>query len=100
MLDKPTIFQQDRFANDRKELRIHHHIVLNLRAAFAANILEKWALVAGRVEGEDSAGRSIIRNMPASEAVDFACNAADEAFNEFEKRGWLVEVPLPGKEEG
>lgn len=65
----------------------------NQRARLAIVMIEKMALAIGKIEGEDSAGRAILDNMPPREVVERACDIADLAGDEFEKRGWLIKVP-------
>lgn len=83
------------FGTSRKpvEVMIHERKTPDNRARLAMQCIERWAMVAGEVDGEDSAGRSKLRRMTAEELVGHACDAAERAFSEFEKRGWLIEVP-------
>ena len=72
---------------------LHNRIAHNNRAAFAREIIGRFALVSGSPDGEDSAGRARLRKETATEIVDFACDVAERSYNEFEKRGWLEQVP-------
>lgn len=63
------------------------------RAFFAMQCIERWGLVAGTPDGEDTAGRSKLRKMSAAEVVQDACEVARIAYEEFSKRGWLIAVP-------
>ena len=63
------------------------------RAQFAMKLLEHFAIVAGETEGEDTAGRSKARLQSVEEAVTRAINIADLAFDEFDKHGWLIDIP-------
>ena len=79
-----------------------HCTVYNLEfesreARFAMACIERWGMVAGEIDGEDSAGRSKLRRLSVEEVVTGACDTAHRAYEEFEKRGWLI--PLPGYEE-
>lgn len=62
-------------------------------ARLAMAILEKWAMVQGEPDGEDSAGRSKLGLMPVKKVVSRACDIAGTAMDEFRKRGWLVGIP-------
>ena len=72
---------------------IHHRHVPNGRAAFAMQMMERWAPVAGDTDGEDTAGRQKGRRMTAKEITAHCCDVAEEAFAEFERRGWFFAVP-------
>lgn len=76
---------------------IHGTKALQGTARLAATLIERWGLVAAEVEGEDSAGRAKIRRLTPDELVRDACNTAEAAWDEFEKRGWLLDIPLPVK---
>lgn len=67
----------------------------NARARMATTLIEKWGMMAFRDDGEDSAGRMKIATLTPEEVVDRACNTADLALLEFEKRGWLSKLPGP-----
>jgi hypothetical protein len=67
------------------------------RLEFAKEIISRFALIAGDDNGEDSAGRAKARRQTPGEIVSFACDTAEKAFEEFEKRGWLM--PLPDYQE-
>jgi hypothetical protein len=64
-------------------------------AELAARMIERWGCVAGEMDGEDSAGRQKIRLATADELVGRACDVAAKMFEEFTKRGWVVDIPLP-----
>lgn len=79
-----------------KGLHINHRplVGLNSRAAFALNVIERFALIAARAEGEDSTGKQKLENLTPNEIVQHSCDVADAAFNEFEKRGWSTKLPM------
>ena len=64
------------------------------RAQFAMELVAR-SITVGSDAGEDSAGRAKARPTPPEEMAERACEIADAAFNEFEKRGWLLELPAP-----
>jgi len=78
---------------------IHSTKALQSVARLACALIERWGLVAGEIDGEDSAGRSKLRRLTPEELVKDACATADAAWSEFEARGWLLEVPIPVKSE-
>ena len=79
--------------NQRDVYRISQTVHMNQRAKFATIMLEKWAAVSAEMDGEDSAGRQKVRRMPPAEIVAYVCDVAQEAFNEFDQRGWLYPTP-------
>lgn len=68
-------------------------------AETALRLATEWGLMAWTADGEDSAGRSKSRGMTPTEIVQHACDTAAELWAEFEKRDWLLELPLPRTEE-
>ena len=62
-------------------------------ALFALQCVERWAMVAGESDGEDSSGRAKLRRMTPDELVDHACETASALSVEFTRRGWLVVLP-------
>lgn len=65
----------------------------DLRATFALSCIEKWGMVAGEASGEDSAGRQKMRRATPAEIASHACDCAEAAFTEFEKRKWQFKLP-------
>lgn len=60
---------------------------LEARAEIALNLIERWGLVAGRLEGEDSEGRAAYDNMPPGLVVERAFALADCFMDAAERRG-------------
>uniref|UniRef100_A0A6H1ZB18 Uncharacterized protein n=1 Tax=viral metagenome TaxID=1070528 RepID=A0A6H1ZB18_9ZZZZ len=77
------------------EVSIYHTKFPNLRAVLASELLARWGLVVARPDGEDTAGRQKAALMSPAEIVERACNVADLAISEMEKRDWFLEVPAP-----
>jgi hypothetical protein len=71
----------------------HAKVMLDPRATFVLQCIERWAMVAGEPNGEDSAGRQRLRRLTPSEIVDHATKCAAAAFAAFEEQGWAVKVP-------
>lgn len=74
---------------------VYQKNVLDRRAEIALIMIEKWGMVAGYTDGEDSAGRSKIELMPVDQLVERAFSTAEVAYAEIERRGWLLEIPAP-----
>lgn len=64
-----------------------------MTANLAMQIVERWALVAGEPDGEDSAGRQKMKLPAAATLVARAFDLAEAAFAEAAKRDHLVDVP-------
>ena len=80
--------------NQRDAYLISRTMQMNQRASFASSMLERWAAVSVDIDGEDSAGRQKVQRMPPAEIVSYVCEVSQEAFDEFDRRGWLY--PMPG----
>ena len=72
---------------------MHERKVPDPRARFAMALIERWGMVTGETDGEDSAGRQRIRLQSVEEVTERACGCATAAFAAFEKRGWLIAMP-------
>lgn len=70
--------------------------VLNLKARLSATLIEKWGMVAGIPDGEDSAGRSKLRLLTPQEVVDRATETADIVVDAFRTLGWVAASPSLG----
>lgn len=80
------------------EVAIHTKIVGDPRAQCAQQFMDRWGMIAGVPEGEDSAGRSKVRLMTVEELVTRACESSNALFAELERRGWLLSIPAPKPE--
>ena len=72
---------------------INMRTIVNLEAKFAEEIMIRLSLISAKENGEDSAGRQKLRTLTDEEVVQRACNIAELAYREFEKRDWLIDVP-------
>lgn len=64
-------------------------------ACLAADIATRFALVAAMPDGEDSAGRQKLRLPTAEELAARSCDIAAALFDQFDKRGMLLDLPAP-----
>jgi hypothetical protein len=71
----------------------HMTVALNQRALLAVQLVERWGMVAGAPDGEDSAGRQRLRMMSPDEMVVRATATANQLFWAFGDCGWMYEVP-------
>lgn len=83
------------FDSRHTNIVIYRRTALTMRADLAAHMIERWGAVAAESNGEDSAGRHKLRLATPDELVQRACDIADRAVSEFEKRGWIVALPDP-----
>lgn len=84
--------------------RDSHARVLSLqRTAFsmkgdmAWDLMKRFSVIAADLEGEDSTGRAQYGLLDPAQVVVRACEIAEQAWSEFESRGWLQELPAPEK---
>lgn len=77
------------------EVLIFKRVAENQLAAVALALVERWGMVAGAPDGEDSAGRARGRLQTPIELVTRACETAAALYDELERRGWLMDVPAP-----
>ena len=85
--------KHDKYSTDQPEMALLAKQALAEEARFALACIERWAMVAGELDGEDSAGRSKLRRMTPDELVRHACDSTQIAFSEFETRGWVRSLP-------
>ena len=79
--------------NSIKKMTVHDTEVFNTEARFASALIERWGLVTGKIDGEDSAGRAILKECSPEEVVNKACETAELAMQSFRRRGWMVTAP-------
>lgn len=77
------------------EVGIFNTQVLQPAAALAQELLARWGMVSAVEDGEDSAGRAKVRLQGPQEMVMRACATAELAYQEFKKRGWVLDLPDP-----
>lgn len=87
------IISEDFGRNSAKKFTIHETEILNQEARLACALIEKWGMVTGQIDGEDTAGRALLRECSPSEVVNRACTIVNDAMVEFRKRGWVVIGP-------
>ena len=64
--------------------------LLEARANFAAQLIERFGLVAGRDDGEDSVGRRALKLLDPQEVVDRAFAISNAFFDRAEADGGIV----------
>lgn len=100
--DSLNYIERPLFRKGSTEVVICHTKLPSHQGRFAEELMRHLAIVAAVPDGEDSLGRQKFRLMTEEEAVTRATKMAELAWAEFEKRNWILEVPLPkvGNTEG
>lgn len=65
--------------------------MMNLKAQLAISLIEKWGLVASKVEGETSNGGNRLLVMTPKEMVGRAMDTAERAVDDMMAMGWMKE---------
>jgi len=82
------------------EIVVYQQRAFDAEAELAAQMIERWGMSAAIEDGEDSAGRAKIRLLTPEELVQRACETAEQAMEEFNKRGWILDLPeLTGEDD-
>lgn len=82
----------DELSYDRKVV-MYRTEMPNYEAEYALQLLERWAIVAGKPDGEDSAGRQRLALPEISELVARAFDVSQEAFRVARERGLMLALP-------
>jgi len=61
------------------------------RGRYALSCIERWGMVAGVPDGEDTSGRSKLRLATPDELVDRAAAITAKMFTRLDELGWMVE---------
>jgi hypothetical protein len=92
-----VIETDDRYATNLTSVEIYAVKYPNGEATFAMQLANDLAIATAVPDGEDSAGRQKIRMMTPDEVTERACQIAAKMFAQFDKCGWLMDLPLPKK---
>jgi len=84
---------QDEYDKDRPKLSIHETEHIELIGKFMLNLIERWGMVAGDEDGEDSTGRQKSRLMTPEELVDRAYLTAILTFEKMRTKGFIKIFP-------
>jgi hypothetical protein len=83
--------EHDRY--DEKSVTVYETEIPNQEARFGMEIISRWAMVAAKDAGEDSAGRHRVQLATEQEVVNRAFTIANLAFTHMRAMGLLVKVP-------
>lgn len=78
---------------DFQNVIIHHRKRLSMKGEIATRLMEHFAIVAAQEDGEDSSGHRAFKLQTPEQVVSRACDIANDLVDEFEKRGWIIDVP-------
>ncbi len=67
-------------------------------ATLAVEFARHFSQVAGIPDGEDSAGRQQLRLATPQECAKRSCDLAEQMWEQFQSRGWVMDLPVPGIE--
>jgi len=71
---------------------VHELEHLSQKAKIATAFAERWGMVAGEPDGEDSKGRAKLKLSSEQAVVDRACKITELLFDRFNSEGWLDKV--------
>ncbi len=85
----------DRPKYSEPETVIHQAELTGQEARYALAMIERWGMIMGAADGEDSAGRMKLRIMTPDELVERAFAVTEAAFAKARELGWMIDTPLP-----
>lgn len=88
-----TIIAEEYGRNSLRKLVVHDTEIMDNKARLASELITRWGMVTGTVNGEDSSGRSKLIDLTPVQVVDRACEIADLAIEAFRTKGWFVQAP-------
>lgn len=83
----------DEYNIRRAQVILHDTEMPNFEGRLAINLVERWGMVAGATDEEDSQGRAKITLQPPEKVVERACATAQLLLAELRTRGWMTNVP-------
>lgn len=84
-----------RYGRYGTDIRIYNEWVPNEVGHIAVDLMKHLAICTGTPDGEDSAGRSKLKLLPADEVAKRACDIAAAMEKELKDRGWRLDLPEP-----
>ena len=84
---------KNKFDIDHGHILTHDTEVLGVRAKVCMSLIDRWGLIAGKLDGEDSTGRAQYGLQTVDELVDRAIQTVDKAFAAFQEKDWLINAP-------
>ena len=93
-----TKFNATKVGYDGIKYHVHRSHVPTHEAEFAMFLMDKGQLTSVHLK-HDMAGRSVPEFLPPQAIVERACEISRLAFEEFHKRGWLIETNEPTEDQ-
>lgn len=87
------IVRTEGYSNKNYSFMDHKKEMPKLEASIAIELVNKWGMVAGKPDGEDSSGRAKLALLSPAEVVDRAVQTSEMLVNEFRRLGWLDKMP-------
>ena len=80
--------KKNRFSieTETPHLYMHDTEMLTQKAKITLSMLERWGMVAGYPDGEDSVGRAKLGLQPIESLVERAINTVETAFQKFREK--------------
>jgi hypothetical protein len=76
-----------------KEVKVFEREFLTKEAAYAFELIQKWGMILGIEDGEDSSGRAKNRPATPQEVVDRAFEVTDLFFTRAREKGFVIDLP-------
>ncbi len=86
-------YWRKRAYGDDSSVMIHGRVGYSMRANLAQQFVDRWGMVAGIPDGEDSAGRQKLRLATPAELAARAVESANALFDAMDAAGWKIDVP-------
>lgn len=83
------------FFSREENQAIDHGYQIGLKASIVMDILRTHPLIAGKSDGEDSAGRARLREANVEEVLDMAFALADGFVERAAVNGWIKATTVP-----
>ncbi len=92
MREKPIVQNHNESRSIEPHIRLDRDWVLNAKADYAKELVRSGMY--GGVPGKCLEQYQEMRAWTTAEVVQRACDLTDDLFNEFERRGWIMFVPM------
>lgn len=76
-------------------IKIFREHIPNEVGELATEFARHFGIVAAKIEGEDKAGRAKLELQTVEEVVQRSCDLAEKLWAEMNKRGWILDLPIP-----
>jgi len=96
MADADTVILEGHEFEYRRKL-VHRTKALSIAGDLAFRLVERYGLINAQEDGEDSAGRAKIKLMPVHDTIQRCFDLAEAFVLEADRRGHIIDVPLPEK---